>query len=215
MALDERFGLPLSLAEALRADPSPQAARLADLLEEGLARTGRPVHMQEATIQRSLSVMMAALALALGCATYSYAGPTSLEGRWAMAPSSSRFEEQVTGPAPDQAIMVVSRDDRDHLSYELDESRSGVPVAHGSYELSFVDALSTSRVDGMSLPVTAARDARGDVVIRAPAVDGLQALIRVRRTGPDTAILQHEVESAAGARELERISLVRVASAGD
>ena len=152
------------------------------------------------------------MTLAVGFATQGYAGTTSLEGRWTMAPASSSFEERVTGPAPDQAIVVVSRDDADHLSYELSESRHGVAVAYGAYDLSFSDALSTSSVDGASLPVTAERDARGNVVIRAPAVGGLQALIRVRRTGPDTATLEHEVQGASGSRQLERISLVRSAA---
>ena len=152
---------------------------------------------------------MAGMTLAVGFATQGYAGTTSLEGRWTMAPALSSFEESVTGPAPDHATVVVSRDDPAHLSYELSESRRGVPVAYGAYDLSFGDALSTSSVDGSRLPVTAVRDAQGDVVIRAPAVDGLQALIRVRRTGPDTALLEHEVQGAAGSRQLERISLVR------
>jgi hypothetical protein len=147
--------------------------------------------------------------LAAGFATQGYAAASSLEGRWTMARALSSFQEEVTGPAPDQATVIVTRDDHDRLAYELSESRHGVPVARGVYDLSFAGAGSTSSVDGTSLPVTAERDARGDVVIRAPAVDGLQALIRVRRTGRDTALLEHAVEGAAGAHELERISLVR------
>ncbi len=155
------------------------------------------------------------MGLAAGFATQGYARTTSLEGRWTMAPALSSFEEQVTGPAPDQATVVFTRDAPDRLTYELSESRRGLPVAHGAYDVSFAGAGSTSSVDGTRLPVTAERDAGGDVVIRAPAVDGLQALIRVRRTGPDTAMLEHEVQGAGGARQLERISLVRSGTASN
>ena len=205
MAYDARFGLPLSLTEALRADPSPQAAALADLLTEDEPARPPP----GAGRVRRWRTALAGLTLAAGFAAQGYAATTSLEGRWTMAPALSSFQEEVTGPAPDQATMIVTRDDHDRLAYELSESRHGVPVAHGAYDISFAGAGSTSSVDGASLPVTAERDARGDVVIRAPAVDGLQALIRVRRTGRDTALLEHAVQGADGARELERISLVR------
>lgn len=216
MPKNERFGLPLSLAEALRADPSPDAALLANLLEEGESSSHRTIPARTAGLKRRWGIAVAGLTMAVGFATQGYAGTTtSLEGRWTMAPALSSFEERVTGPAPDQATVVVSRDDPDHLSYELSESRRGVRVAHGAYDLSFADALSTSSVDGTRLPVTAERDARGDVVIRAPAVDGVQALIRVRRTGPDTAMLEHDVQGARGSHRLERISLVRNQAASD
>ena len=205
MVDDTRFGLPLSLAEALRADPSPQAAVLADLLAED-ATVRRASNAARGRLWRAA---LAGLTLAAGCATQGYAASSSLEGRWVMTPALSRFQEQVTGPAPDQATVVVTRDDHDRLAYELSESRSGVRVAHGSYDISFAGASSTSSVDGAKLPVTAERTAQGDVVIRAPVVDGLQALIRVRRTGQDTALLEHTVEGADGPRELERISLIR------
>ncbi len=213
MSNQERFGLPLSLAEALRADPSPNAALLANLLEAEEAPSCRSLHPRQGGLKRRWRIAMAGMTLAVGFTTQGYAGTTSLEGRWTMAPALSSFEERVTGPAPDAATVVVSRDDPGHLSYELSESRQGVPVAHGAYDLSFMDALSTSSVDGTRLPVTAERDAQGGVVIRAPAVDGLQALIRMRRTGPDTAMLEHEVQGADGSRQLEHISLVRSATA--
>ncbi len=214
MANDERFGLPLSLAEALRADPSAKAAVLAQLLEE-TERTPQRSSSPRDRLGRHWRAALAGMTLAVGFATQGYAGETSLEGRWTMAPAQSSFEERVTGPAPDQATVVVTRDEPGHLSYELNESRRGVPVARGAYDLSFVDALSTSSVDGTRLAVSVERDARGDVVIRAPAVGGLQALIRMRRTGPDTALLEHEVQGDAGSRQLERISLVRIESAPD
>ncbi len=214
MVDDERFGLPLSLTEALRRDPSRQAAMLADLLDDGRSVQRTP-SADRSGFTRRWRVALAGLTLAMGFAAQGHAGTTSLEGRWTMAPALSSFEETVTGPAPDQATVVFTRDDPDHLSYRLSESRRGVRVAEGAYDLSFAGARSTSWVDGASLPVTAERDGRGDIVIRAPAVNGLQALIRVRRTGPDTAMLEHDVESAAGARQLERISLVRVETASD
>ncbi|WP_174299925.1 hypothetical protein [Caulobacter sp. S45] len=206
MSKNERFGLPLSLTEALRADPSPDAALLANLLEEGEAPASRP---PAGRLGRRWRTALAGVSLAAGFAMQGYAGTTSLEGRWTMAPALSSFEERVTGPAPDRATVVVSRDDARHFSYELSESRGGVSVAHGNYDLSFIDSLSTSSVDGTRLPVAVERDVYGDIVIRAPVVDGLQALIRVRRTGPNTALLEHEVQGATGSRQLERISLVR------
>ena len=210
MADDDRFGLPLSLKEALRADDSPDAALLANLLDQAEPRTPRSPGGRRRRWKAALTgATLAGVSLAAGFATQGYASATGLQGRWTMAAAQSSFEERVTGPAPDQATVVVSRDEPGHLSYELNESRRGVPVAHGAYDLSFVDALSTSSVDGMRLPVTVERDAQGVVVIRAPAVDGVQALIRMRRTGPDTALLEHEVQGAAGSRQLERISLVR------
>ena len=161
------------------------------------------------SLGRRWRVALAGVSLAVGVATQGHAHTSSLEGRWTMAPALSSFEEQVTGPAPDKATVVFTRDSPDRLSYELSESRRGAPVAHGTYDVSFAGAGSSSSVDGARLSVTAERVAGGDVVIRAPAVDGLQAMIRVRRTGPDTALLEHEVQGASGARRLERISLVR------
>ena len=205
MIEDARFGLPLSLAEALRVDPSPQAALLAGLLVED-----EPVRERAGPKRgRSWRTALTGMTLAAGFASHGYAASTSLEGRWVMAPALSSFLEAVTGPAPDQAVVIFTRDDHDRLAYELSETRHGVPVAHGTYNLSFAGAASTSSVDGASLPVTAERDAQGDVLIRAPAVDGLQALIRVRRTGRNTALLEHAVQGVDGAQELEKISLVR------
>ncbi len=215
MTFDARFGLPLSLTEALRADPSPDAAELASLLEQDESASRRASPLREGGFGRRWRTALAGVSLAVGFAAHGYAGTTSLEGRWTMAPALSSFEEQVTGPAPDHSTVVFTRDAPDRLSYELSESRRGVPVAHGTYDVSFGGAGSTSSVDGTRLPVTAERVAGGDVIIRAPAVDGLQAMIRIRRTGPDTALLEHEVQGASGGRQVERISLVRSETASN
>ncbi len=207
MTNDARFGLSLSLVEALRVDPSADAATLADLLaDEAPARRAAPPRARHG---HSWGAAFAGLGLAAGLGAQSLAATPTMEGAWAMAPSQSSFQEAVTGPAPDRATVVVTRDDRDRLAYELVESRRGSEVARGAYDVSFKGAPSTSMVEGSTLKVTAERDARGDVVIRAPPVAGLQALIRVRRTGRDTALLEHEVQGAAGALKVERISLVR------
>ena len=206
MANDARFGLPLSLLEALRADPSADAALLADLLaaqEPPAPPTCRPRRT------RLWRTALAGLTLATGVGTQGYAAQPSLQGQWTMAAQQSSFQEEVTGPAPDAATMIVTRDDPGHLVYQLIESRHGAEVAHATYDISFAGAASTSRVDGLDLAVTAVRDAAGDVVIRAPAIDGMQATIRVRRTGSNTALLEHDVEGPSGALAVERISLVR------
>ena len=215
MSFDERFGLPLSLTEALRADPSPDAAVLASLLEEGGSSPPRVGSPRTGGWRHRWRSALAGVSLAAGLATQGHAGTTSLEGRWTMAAAQSSFEEQVTGPAPDQATVVFTRDAPDRLTYELSESRRGVPVAYGTYDVSFSGAGSTSSVDGTRLQVTAERDAGGEVVIRAPAVDGLQALIRVRRTGPATAPLDPEGQGAAGPRRVARLSLMRSPTASN
>ena len=204
MTQDARFGLPLSLVEALKADPSPVARTLAELMEDA-PPAPEPARRSAVASWRGL---LAGLSLAAVAGVQAHAAEPTLAGRWSMAPAQSRFVEAVTGPAPDAATWIVTRDDRDRLAYQLIETRRGAPPVRATYDVAVADARSAAAA-GPDLEVTAVRDAAGDVVIRAPPVDGLQALIRVRRTGRDTAVLEHAVQGAAGATEVERISLVR------
>ena len=222
MTNDERFGLPFSLAEALVADPSPQAAALAQLLTDGepaprpsLGRKSgelTPRHRGTVRVEhgRPWRTAMVGLALWAGVGAQSYAATSNLEGSWAMARNASSFQEAVTGPAPDKATVVVTKDRPDSFAYELVETRRGAEVARGAYNVSFAGAPSTSSVGGSSLQVTAKRGPNGGVVILAPPVGGLQALIRMRQTGPNTALLEHDIQGAGGSVKLERIGLVRV-----
>lgn len=203
MTQDARFGLPLSLVEALQADSSPVARTLAELMEDAPP----PSEPARRSAAMSWRVLFAGLSLAAAAGAQAHAAQPTLAGRWSMAPAQSRFVEAVTGPAPDAATWIVTRDDRDRLAYQLIETRRGARPVRATYDVAVADARSAAA--GPALEVTAVRDAAGDVVIRAPPVDGLQALIRVRRTGRDTAVLEHAVQGAAGATEVERISLVR------
>jgi hypothetical protein len=212
MISDTRFGLPLAFSDALRAARRSRAATAtgARLQGEGAAAgllRSRGGHAWRAAV--------AGMVMAVGFGSQGYAATSSLEGRWTMASRSSSFQESITGPAPDTATVTVTQDDRDRLVYDLVESRRGAEVARGAYDISFAGAPSTSQVDGSVLEVSATRDARGDVVIRAPAVGTSQATIHVRRTGPDTALLEHDIEGADGATTLEAISLVRVGSSSN
>ncbi len=220
MANDERFGLTLSLVEALRADPSPDAGELADLLAEtdGDEEDVQEENAREVVWRRApphpWAALAASMALCIGFAGQGHAaGATlpgaNLQGSWRMAAASSVFQEAVTGPAPDTATVTVARDDGDGLAYQLIETRGGVEVARGAYDVSFIGAPSTSSVDGATLRVVAIRDADGGVLIKAPSVDGLQASIHMRRTGVDTALLEHDVVGSRGLMTVERISLVR------
>lgn len=227
---NDRFGLPLSLVEALRADPSPDAEVLADLL----AQADPAPAGSHTTHIRPRRMALAGMVVALGIGAQSYAAaaavqgrapqsqgsrsqslesPTlageTLEGRWAMAAWQSSFQESVTGVAPDAAVMTVTRDDGQRLAYELSESRRGLEVARAAYDLSFVGAPSSSAVGGATRTVTAARDDRGDVLIQAPAVGAYRVVIHVRRTGPDSLLLEHDVEGAGQTVMLEQIRLVR------
>ncbi|MBE7219113.1 MAG: hypothetical protein INR64_11635, partial [Caulobacteraceae bacterium] len=87
--------------------------------------------------------------------------------------------------------------------------------ARASYAVTY-GGPSISRVGGAVLAVQGERAPDGDVVIRAPAVDGLQAVIRVHRAGAANAVIEHAVEGPQGAATLERLDLARetVASAG-
>ncbi len=208
MTNDPRFGLPLSLVEALRADPSPTAAALTDLLAED-APAVIPPRRRAGRAWRGLA---AGVALSLGAGAHGYAATSNLEGRWVMAPESSSFQEAVTGPAPDMAVVTVTRDDDTGLSYELVETRHGVEVARGVYDISFAGAGSTSSVGGARLQVAGSRDAAGAVVIVAPVVSGRQASIHMRRTGPDSAMIEHDIKTPEGSFKVEKISLVRSAS---
>jgi hypothetical protein len=155
------------------------------------------------------------LGLLVGLGAQSYAAEPGLQGRWAMAPEASSFREAVTGPRPDTALLVVTRDDRDRFAYQLVESRDGAEVARAAYDVSFAGGGSTSSVEGRDLAISAARDSRGDVVLRAPPIGASQAAIHVRRTGPDTALLEHEIETAGGVLRLETIALVRMNEEGN
>jgi hypothetical protein len=149
------------------------------------------------------------LALAAGISVQGHAAAIGLEGRWDMAPATSSFHEGVTGPAPDQAVMVVTRDEPGRFTYRLVESLDGAEVAQGFYDLTFQGKRSSVNIDGNRQNVIASREAAGDVVIKAPAVGGLQAVIKVQRTGPDTAIIEHFVDGPQGELEIERLSMVR------
>ena len=201
---DARFGLPLSLVEALRADRTPVAAELADMLADDDAPCPTPPPRPLRTALFGLAAMVGA-----SVATSSHATTSTLEGRWTMRPEASSFQERVTGPAPDVAVMVVTRDDADHLTYELIESRRGSETARAAYDVSFDGAPSTSRAGGAAVGVTAARDVAGAVLVRGARVGPYQAVIRVRRTGRDTATLEHTVEGPKGVDTLERLSLIR------
>ena len=214
MTDNDRFGLPLSLVEALRTDSSPAATALVDLLMESEPASKVPAAVGRRTKSyRSMALTGVALALSMGmqgeAAAESVGGGQTLEGRWTMAAPQSSFQERVTGAAPDAAVMIVTRDSRDHLAYELSETRQGVEVAHGAYDISLDGAQSVSRVDGVKLGVTANRDGRGDVVIQAPSVGAYRAVIHVHRTGPDSLLLEHDVEGAGQSMTLEQIHLVR------
>jgi hypothetical protein len=133
----------------------------------------------------------------------------SLEGRWVMARDRSFFEERVSGPAPDKTIVTVVRDSPDRLIYDVSESRAGEEVAHGAYNLSLTGSLSRSVVDGARQTLKAARSSDGAVIATAAPVAGYTALIRLRSTGPNTAVLEHEVESASGPIPVDQITLIR------
>ena len=207
MTNDNRFGLPVSLVEALRDDCSPTAAALADLLERGDA----PARASSAPTKpvRHWQAVLTGLALSASIGAQSYAATPSLQGRWTMATEKSQFVEGVTGPAPDAATLVVTHDDPARLTYALVETRDGLEVARADYDISFAGSGSTSAMDHVRMQVVGAREHGGGVVIRAPAVRGIQASIRLRRTGPNSALLEHDVSDAAGAMRLETISLVR------
>ncbi len=202
MAHDARFGLPLSLEEALQADPSPEAATLVRML----ADADRP---RPASRPHAWRAWAAGALAAIGTAGVAHAGAATLEGRWTMAAQGSSFSEALSGPAPDSATLVVSRDDGRRLTYEVVESRGGAEVARGRYDLSFTAAPSTTTVDGVRRRVEARRDGAGQVEVRAPAVRGVQAVIRLRRSEPDVAVLDHEVEAPDGVVRVEEIRWVR------
>ena len=208
MTNDTRFGLPLSLTQALQIDGSPIATDLAELIgddDDAPCRRGSP----RPKALRPWQAVVTGLALSVSIGAQSYAAAPSLQGRWTMATAQSQFEESVTGPAPDAATLVVTRDDAERLAYALVETRKGEEVARGAYDISFAGQGSTSAVDRVRLQVAGAREQDGGVVIRAPSVGGVQASIRLRQTGPDSALLEHEVSGAAGTVRLETISLVR------
>jgi hypothetical protein len=204
---DERFGLPLSLVEALREDPSSDAAMLAELL---VAQEPPPRPSASRRSGHAWRAALAGLALATAVGAQSYAATVpSFEGRWTMASDQSSFREDVTGPAPDGATVIVTRDDSEGLAYELIESRDGVVVARGDYNVAFGGKPQQNVRFGAASEVAAQRDAHGDVLITAPPVRGVRAVIHIQRTGPDTAVLEHDVQTADGSMTIEKISLIR------
>ena len=204
MSHDARFGLPLSLVEALELDSSPQARDLAALLQD--ARPAAPMPRRRTA---AWAAPIAALAAALAMGAPGYAAAAGLEGRWVLAPQGSSFAEGVTGLAPDHAVVEVSHDDAKRFAYKVVESRDGVEVARAAYAVAYADGSGTSRIGATVMPVAGARDADGGVVITAPAVAGLRASIRFRSTGGDTAELEHAVEGPQGATVLETLRLTR------
>ena len=107
---NDRFGLSLSLVEALRVDPSPDAVVLADLL----VRADPPPRTSQKRSRRMAMVGLAVVALGVG--VHGYAAAQTLEGRWTMAPGQSSFQESATGAAPDAAVMTVPRDNPARLA---------------------------------------------------------------------------------------------------
>ncbi len=202
MASDPRFGLPLSLVEALRRDTSPRAAELADLLEQ------EPAPVRRRSWSKRSAVVAGMAATLAGLSSTAMAADAGMVGRWVMAPQASSFHEALTGAKPDKVVVVVTRDDRRGFDYQVEESRAGAPVARASYAVSYAGP-SVSRTGGAVLRVNGARASNGDVVIRAPEVDGLQAVIRVHRDGPGAAVIEHAVEGASGSTPLERLQLAR------
>ena len=205
MSHDARFGLPLSLVEALELDRSPQARDLARLLQDGpparpAGRRGR---------MAGWAAPAAALAGALSMAAPGYASAASLAGRWVLAPQGSSFAEGVTGRAPDRAVVEVSEDSAKRFAYEVVESRDGVEVARAAYTVSYPTGASTSRIGDSVARAAGARDAAGGVVITAPAVDGFQALIRFDPTAEGGAEIQHAVQGPQGVTVLETLRLTR------
>jgi hypothetical protein len=205
MIIDTHFGLPAPIADALRGAPSPaRAPTRAKTDGKSPAPAGRRFRLP-----RLGRIAFAGLALSASLGMEGYAATPSLQGRWVMAAQGSHFVESVTGPAPDQAVLTVRRDDHDAFAYDLVESRKGEEVARGAYDISFKGAPSTSSVDGTVLAVSGSRQADGDVVIEAPPVGQVHALIHMHQTGPNTAVLDHEVRTPGGSTTLESIVLVR------
>jgi hypothetical protein len=179
-------------------------------LPTGASLSSAPARRAKASAgMRPWQAMVTGLALTVSLGAQSFAAAPSLQGRWTMVPAGSSFEETVTGPRPDAVTMSVTRDDPARLTYELVESRGGEEVARGDYDLSLSGAGSTSSVDGAKLNVVAEREPAGDIVVLGPRIAGAQAAIRVRLTGPDSAVLEHEVSNDGRVRRIETISLVR------
>ena len=213
MSSDARFGLPLSLVEALEMDSSAPARDLVQMLRE--PEPTRPAQTGKRRRMVAWSLPLLALASSVLLAAPSYAAGASLEGRWVLVPEASSFNEAVTGLAPDHAVVRVTRDDAKRFAYNVVESRDGVEVARASYAVVYAGGTGARRVDNTVLRVTAAKTTAGDVVITSPAVNGMHAWIRFRRTGDNTAEIQHEIEGPQGSTSLETLRLTRstVASA--
>jgi hypothetical protein len=153
---------------------------------------------------------MGGFILAAGIALQSHAAvPAGLQGRWDMAPAQSRFHEGVTGPAPDAAVMTVTRDDPGRITYRLVESLEGAEVASGAYDLSFEGGSSNIEIGGKRLAVTAARRDVDGIVVEANPIGRLHAVIRLRQIGADRAVIEHLVDGPQGEIEVERLVMVR------
>ncbi len=94
MTNDTRFGLPISLVEALRDDCSPTAAALADLLECGDAPAD--VRRGRTKPARPWQAALTGLALSVSVGAQSYAATASLQGRGKMAMDQAQFVEGAT-----------------------------------------------------------------------------------------------------------------------
>jgi hypothetical protein len=126
-----------------------------------------------------------------------------------MVRDASSFSEGVTGPTPDEALMEVTRDDPGGLSYVLIERRVGAEIGRASYQLSFAGSPSRILVDGRTTAVSATRSPTGDVTVNAPPKDGYWAVIRIKRTGPESVVVEHAVDSASGEIPLESVAMIR------
>lgn len=204
MSTDARFGLPLRLADALNQESSAGAAMLGGFSEQRPnAKTPSPGRW----VGPRLAAAGAGAAAAL--VAQAHAAVPSLQGRWTMDPAQSQFYEPLTGPAPDSVTVVVARDTPQRLQYQLVERRGGVEIGHAAYALSFSGGPSVSIADGRKRKVSAARDPAGAVVVFGPKTANARVVIRLQPTGPDRAVLEHDLEAGGRSVPIERIALVR------
>jgi hypothetical protein len=126
-----------------------------------------------------------------------------------MAPAKSSVNEAVTGPAPDEVEMMVTRYDASSMNYQLAERLNGSQVASAAYTLSFSGGQSESRIDGRRQNVEASRAANGDVMVLTAKSGDLRAVIHIRQIGADAAVLDHSVLSPSGELQVEEFYMVR------
>jgi len=163
------------------------------------------------TVQRTLKLQLTTALLAGAAALVSAASAhaQSLIGRWVLAPERSSFVEAVTGPAPQGAEWIVSRDDGDRLAYTLVETRDGDVVARAAYDVSLHGGPSQSHVDGDVRNVVATRANDGSTLIQAPAVAAWRASIRIRQISPKEAVIEHVVSGPTGDVVVDRLVMER------